>query len=65
MAPETTGGTDRMESSGAGYMMLIMVFGLPVLVLAVISYVESIPEQLSEWRIQAKEERIRLHGTDD
>ena len=54
-----------MESSGAGYMMLIMVFGLPVLVLAVISYVESIPEQLSEWRIQAKEERIRLHGTDD
>jgi len=55
-----------MESSGAGYMMLIMVFGLPVLVLAVISYIESIPEQLSEWRLQAKMKEIeKSYGSDD
>ena len=55
-----------VENSDAGYMILIMVFGLPVLALAVVSYLESIPEQLSEWRMQAEEKKLgRTYGTDD
>ncbi len=55
-----------MQSGDAGYMMLIMVFGLPIFLLAVTSYIESIPEQLSEWRLQAKMKEIeKSYGSDD
>ena len=40
-----------------GTVVLIMLFAAPVVSLALVSYIESVPEQLAEWRLERRADR--------
>ncbi len=48
-----------------GTVVLIMLFAAPVFSLALVSYIESVPEQLAEWRLERRADRATELGEEN